>query len=294
VKHEKLRVAWPCGAQTVKGGKVKRIALLAVLGSCLVPAVAQAGTTTSRLLAQTHAAIPATQLPHPVSAREGLYTSSNWSGFADLSKNRTHFTHVSSSFRVPSVDCAQSDGGTEGNWVGIDGFSSRSVEQTGTLSDCSSGYPAYYAFYEMYPLAPEVYTGVSPGDRINVSVQYHLGEYTLDLTDVTTGGYIHTRHACPVRCVRTSAEVIVERPSTSSGPVPLADFGSTSFSSTHVAASPTTGDLDAKSGRWSSAKIYMKTDGTTLAAPSVLSGGGSAFGVTWKNATACPPNCQGY
>lgn len=261
---------------------MKRIALLVVLGGCLVPAVAQA--TTTRLLARTHAAVPATQLPHPVPAREGVYTSSNWSGFADLSEHRAHFTHVSSSFVVPSVDCALSDGGTMADWVGIDGFSSPSVEQTGTISDCSSGSAAYYAFYEMYPLAPAVYTGVSPGDRIDVSVQYHAGDYTLDLTDVTTGGYIRTTQACPVRCFRTSAEVIVERPSTSSGLVPLADFGSTSFSSTHVAASPTKGDLDAKSRRWSSAKIYMKTGGRTLAAPSALSGGGSAFSVAWENA----------
>jgi hypothetical protein len=76
--------------------------------------------------------------------------------------------------------------------------------------------------------------------------------------------------------------------------VPLADFGSTSFSSTHVAAKPTTGDLDAKSGRWSSAKIYMKNGSTTLAAPTALSDAGSAFGVTWKSDGVCPPSCQGY
>ena len=36
-------------------------------------------------------------------------------------------------------------------WVGLDGYSSTSVEQLGTDSDCVSGKPSYYAWYEMYP-----------------------------------------------------------------------------------------------------------------------------------------------
>lgn len=37
-------------------------------------------------------------------------------------------------------------------WVGIDGYSSGSVEQLGTHSDCvGKGRASYYAWWEMYP-----------------------------------------------------------------------------------------------------------------------------------------------
>jgi len=35
-----------------------------------------------------------------------------------------------------------------------DTFNSTSVEQLGTDSDCDSGTPSYYAWYEMYPNHP--------------------------------------------------------------------------------------------------------------------------------------------
>lgn len=53
-------------------------------------------------------------------------------------------------------------------WVGLDGSSSTSVEQLGRDSDCDSGTPSYYAWYEMYPnpsvTLPSQYP-VSPGPR---------------------------------------------------------------------------------------------------------------------------------
>ena len=39
-------------------------------------------------------------------------------------------------------------------WVGIDGYSSNTVEQIGTEQDVSAnGKTSYYAWYEMYPQA---------------------------------------------------------------------------------------------------------------------------------------------
>ena len=39
-------------------------------------------------------------------------------------------------------------------WVGLDGYTSKSVEQLGTDSDCTNvNSPSYYAWYEMYPAA---------------------------------------------------------------------------------------------------------------------------------------------
>jgi hypothetical protein len=64
--------------------------------------------------------------------------SSNWSGYATDSGT---YTSVSSSWVVPSVSC--NNGTTYSSfWVGLDGYNSNSVEQTGTESDCSGSSPS--------------------------------------------------------------------------------------------------------------------------------------------------------
>jgi len=58
-------------------------------------------------------------------------------------------------------------------WVGIDGFSSPTVEQIGTAVDCYYGQAQYYAWYELFPSQPSELTipvTVSPGDLIKASV----------------------------------------------------------------------------------------------------------------------------
>jgi hypothetical protein len=58
-------------------------------------------------------------------------------------------------------------------WVGLDGYSSSSVEQTGSDTDCSGGRAVYYAWYEMYPNPSVSYSNtVRPGDQFNASVTY--------------------------------------------------------------------------------------------------------------------------
>ena len=53
-------------------------------------------------------------------------------------------------------------------WVGLDGFTSSSVEQTGTDSDCSGRTPDYYGWYEMFPADPVNFTNpVSPGRQLH-------------------------------------------------------------------------------------------------------------------------------
>ena len=83
--------------------------------------------------------------PTPVSE-----TSTNWSGYADVS-SKGSVTAVSGSWQVPAV--SNTVAGDVSAWVGIDGYTSRTVEQTGTDSHVSTvGGPVFnYAWYEMYP-----------------------------------------------------------------------------------------------------------------------------------------------
>src|SRR5215469_2806759 len=62
--------------------------------------------------------------------------STNWAGYADTGSS---FSQVSASWTEPSATCSKSKTQLAAFWVGIDGFTSSSVEQDGTLIECSRG-----------------------------------------------------------------------------------------------------------------------------------------------------------
>ncbi len=94
---------------------------------------------------------PATGLGARGAVRAGgkIEYSSNWSGYAVTGGT---YTSVSATWVQNAGTCSSSDTDTDMSpWVGIDGYSSSSVEQTGTSVDCSGSSKTYYAWYEMYP-----------------------------------------------------------------------------------------------------------------------------------------------
>ncbi len=63
-------------------------------------------------------------------------TSTNWSGYAVTGANGT-YKSVSANWTEPTATCTSSRSDLYASfWVGLDGYSSNSVEQTGTDSDC--------------------------------------------------------------------------------------------------------------------------------------------------------------
>ncbi len=90
---------------------------------------------------------------------DGAATSTNWSGYA-VTGPAGSVTDAKGSWIVPSVTCS-SAASYSSFWVGIDGFGSNTVEQTGTDSDCQSGSPTYYAWYEFYPGPAFLITGIT-------------------------------------------------------------------------------------------------------------------------------------
>ena len=138
-----------------------------VLGS-----VAAAGTASAAPAAQhaTHLVRPAVHLirpaghgTRPLVAHGGpanAATSSNWSGYAAASGT---YKSVSATWNEPTGTCS----GTakySSFWVGLDGYNSSTVEQTGSEVDCSGSTPQYYSWYEMYPAYPVNFSNpVSPG-----------------------------------------------------------------------------------------------------------------------------------
>jgi hypothetical protein len=197
-------------------------------------------------------------------------TSTNWSGYAATGST---YTSVSTSFTQPSVDCSKGDGYSS-FWVGLDGYSSNTVEQTGTEADCSGGAASYYGWYEMYPKFPVNYRNtVKPGDSISESVTFGSGGFTLKLADATQGwSQSVTKKLTSAK--RSSAEVIAEAPSSSSGVLPLADFGTVSFSGSLVDGSSLS--------TFNPVGIDMvSSSGVAEATVSSLSGG--SFSDTWNS-----------
>jgi Peptidase A4 family len=180
-----------------------------------------------------------------LTGRDGRFAtaeSTNWSGYAATGANGA-FSSVSASWTEPTATCTSSGGGRHGRggsdsyaafWVGLDGYSSDSVEQTGTDSDCDGTTPDYYGWYEMYPADPVYYTNtVKPGDSISASVTFSGTEtYTLVLQD-STEGWTQTQTINESGFDRSSAEVITEAPccTSSGGILPLSDFGTVTYGS---------------------------------------------------------------
>jgi len=199
--------------------------------------------------------------------------STNWSGYA-VNGSSGQFSSVSSSWKEPTATCSGHGAKYAAFWVGLDGYSSNSVEQTGTDSDCSGSRPAYYGWYEMYPAYPVNFSNpVSPGDNITASVTFSgTNTYTLVLKD-TTKGWTQTITKNQSGLARSSAEVITEAPSSSSGVLPLADFGTVSYSSSS--------DNGSSMGGQSPTEIVMvNNSGAAKDSTSSMSGSG-AFSNTW-------------
>jgi len=211
----------------------------------------------------------------------------NWAGYAvetSLSSPQNDaVTDVKGSWTVPAVNCASAPNSYSSFWIGIDGYSSGTVEQIGTDSDCSSKKAVYYAWYEMYPAYPvNLNIKVSPGDTINAEVKY-LGnnQFTLTLTNTNkkTGTTYSTTQALS-GAARSSAEWIAEAPSVGGSITSLANFGQVYFTGCQVTLNGHTGPIN--DNAWQSDAITMVTrNGIFMAQPSSVSTDGSAFLVTW-------------
>ena len=218
--------------------------------------------------------------PHPAAHAPrhsfGRGTSTNWSGYA---VGGTAASDVIGTWTEPTVTCAVGENSWSSPWVGIDGDTSRTVEQIGTDSDCRNGAPVYYAWYEMYPKSlVTVPIAVSPGDFLTGEVTSGpSGAFILKLIDNTSGASYQTTQASR-KALRTSVEWVMEGPSSGL----LSDFGSVPFSAASATISGQTSSLGSFSNPES---ITMVTNqGVVRALPSNVSNNRTSFGVSWQHA----------
>jgi peptidase A4-like protein len=222
-------------------------------------------------------------------------SSTNWAGYA-VTGAKHSVTFVRGSWIEPTaVSCPTGKYYYSSFWVGIDGFNSGTVEQTGTDTDCSNGVASYYAWYEFYPNPSITITKVKvhAGDTIIASVDFVSATvgFRLTLTDHTTGKSVN--HTGTVSgALRTSAEWIAEAPSSFSGVLPLADFGKVQFgkdatgvANTNVATIGGTNQAIGAFATGSIHKINMINSAHTAwkAVTTKLTPDHTSFNVTWKS-----------
>jgi len=207
-------------------------------------------------------------------------SSTNWSGYADTGSG---FTTVTGTWREPSISCTSTTS-LAAFWVGIDGFSSSSVEQDGTLDECYLGTAYQYSWWEMYPTnsIQVVGSSVASGDSISASVVRSGTSYTLKVTDSThTANSFTTTQSCS-GCANSSAEWIAEAPSGSAGVYPLSDFHSWTESGATVKTGSTSGVIST----FADDNITMVDgSGNTEASTGGLNSSGNGFTVTWLRST---------
>ena len=222
------------------------------------------------------------------SVNRDTVTSSNWSGYAVQSPSQ--FTDAQGSWTQPSVTCPSNSAQYASFWVGIDGYSSNSVEQLGTDSDCNGrNRPSYYAWYEMYPaysveLTPSTYP-VKPGDTLSATVSVSGTAFTL--TIASSEGWTFKTTQSGAGLAQSSAEWIAESPEICSRRCTLAqlsDFGTVYFSKSEAAvgggAPQPISSFTSDSGPHDI--IATTSSGTYRAQPSALTSG-TAFSIAWKH-----------
>jgi Peptidase A4 family len=206
--------------------------------------------------------------------------SLNWAGYADDNTAGNTYSTVTGNWSEPAVTCPSRGTLDAVFWVGIDGFSSGTVEQDGTLAQCNRGVATYFSWWEMFPTnsIQVVGSSVSPGDSIGASVVRSGSTYTLKLTDSThPANSFSTVQTCST-CTNTSAEWIAEAPSSGNKILPLANFGTWTETGATVNSGVITSFADDE-------LTMVNNSGAVKAQPGPLNGSGNGFSVTWRSSS---------
>jgi len=199
--------------------------------------------------------------------------STNWSGYAVTGGT---FTTASASWVQSPITCSGGDGQTDMSpWIGIDGYRTSTVEQTGSSGDCNNGTPDYYAWYEMYPRGTiMIHHTVMPGDHFTATVTHAGGtSYTLTLADITEGWTNMVTKS--IKAQDSSAEAVMEMAARH-----LTQFSPDKFTAFTVDGKPIGSYTDSP---YKIERMEIRVKGTVCDSTSSL-GAGANFKVTWRAA----------
>lgn len=238
---------------------------------------------------------------------EGNLQSTNWGGYV-VASNQIALNVYNSAYAEPVITqvnaswvvqtAEQSHKATySAQWVGIGGFFSGdgSLIQTGTESDYSHG-ASYGAWYELLPASETVISmTVKPGDRMYASISLVPGttnQWKIVLNDITENEAFST--IVTYNSSKLSGEYIEERPELctvlSCQLTTLADFGTAYYGEGYTGVSDTNNATVATQDSYIGSLPYtnitmVSSTGSVLAAPSLLTYGGSSFTMTYTGSS---------
>jgi hypothetical protein len=216
---------------------------------------------------------------------DGSVISDDWSGYA-VTGPVGSVTAVTGSWVVPAATCNDKEQRNTGAsfWVGIDGYTSATVEQIGTDSDCNNGAGIYYAWYEFVPAQGTKITSITvqPGDVMDASVKYEGNEFTATITDERTNETFSISKVL-AEALRNSAEWIAEDNSYVFTDFGTVQFGNTATGVTATCEATVNGETKAIGDFSSYHPIFLAglTNSQWYAAPSALWPDGKSFSVQW-------------
>jgi hypothetical protein len=222
---------------------------------------------------------PLSVFGEPVAAADSS-TMANWSGYAASGQAGT-FDGVKASWVQPSVKCPTLSSQYVLYWIGIDGYSSSTVEQIGTGAQCKNGAPVYFAWYEFYPDSSKRITTLSakPGEYFSAVITASGSAFTMELKNDTTGETFNVQKDVP-EAERSSAEWIAEAPLVGGDVQSLINFGGLSF--TAASATSHGKSYPINSLVWDSKPLTILDElGQVLVEPSPLSSNGRTFRINW-------------
>ena len=251
-----------------------KLLCIATAATCLGLAPLAAHATVGHPAAKPSIAGPAVINPHsPRAFGPANETSVNWFGYVADSGG---YTNVQSSWVEPSVDCSRGNGSAV-FWVGLDGWNSDAVEQTGTEADCSNGSASYSAWWETWPTNTIQTYGdtLEPGDSLTAKVTFEGNDnYDIYIVDNTRGWSEDNHKQGASGADNQSAEVVGETPGYANNTYAnLPDFNSLTFTGSSV---------DGQSiGNVNPFAVDLVRNGDTLGTTGGLSGG-TQFPINWQ------------
>jgi Peptidase A4 family len=227
-----------------------------------------------RLLVSVVPALACFAFAAPALAATQEAVSENWAGYVASSQNDSGFSAVSGAWTQPKVDCSTAqEPAYSAYWVGLGGGGeqSQALEQIGTQADCQNGTASYYAWYELVPSAPvKLDLTIHAGDHVWARTAVSGDKVSFYITDQTTHQtWTKTLTMTAATPDTSTAEWVAEAPSECEGgatsdctPLPLANFGTATFSDAYTTASGHTGTIS--DSHWSNEAIELAPSSSSL------------------------------
>jgi hypothetical protein len=230
--------------------------------------------------------------------------AANWSGYAQHTDDEGRFTALEDDWVVPTVTPAASGTQYSAQWVGIGGYSDKTLVQAGILETTHNGKTSYEAWTEILPAPAVAISGltISKGNEIKTVVEERsTNVWNMSVYDLATGK--SGGRNVDYKSSGESAEVILERPEVGSALATLAETspvifepGSYSIASAgHPSWRPLVSVVPASVADLT--EIFM-TNGTgtgigggkkVIASPSAPSSAGNGFSVADGTKSPSPP-----